>query len=157
VEFWLPGSSNQLNHKTFAATNDDWGSLMEQVQQWAEQHLYPHQIAYFSVYEDEHSMENADIRATLYFRGEANAKLSLPEGVSGPIYKVEHHVQGGDWEESYQWGSDRLAALGLRQSRAIPASANKEEGNEKVMCIISWSRDVENSLNTRNGGCCTIF
>mmetsp|Transcript_24004 Transcript_24004/g.21336 ORF Transcript_24004/g.21336 Transcript_24004/m.21336 type:complete len:103 (+) Transcript_24004:466-774(+) len=102
-------------------------------------------------------MENADIKATLYFRGAENASLSLPAEIATPIYKVEHHVQGGDWDESYKWGEQRLRDLGLRQSRSIPASANKEEGNEKVMCIISWSRDVENSLNTRSGGCCTIF
>lgn len=157
IELYLPGASQSLNHENFQDINDNWAGVLDQARQWAEQHLYPHQIAFFAVYEDEHSDANNDVRATIYYRGAANASLNVPADIKTPIYSSHLHVQGGDWRESYEWAQSKINDLGLQETKAVPATANKEEGNEKVVAIISWSRAVEDSLNQRQGGCCAIF
>lgn len=119
--------------------------------------MYPHQICYLSIYEDEHSFDNDYIRATLYYRGASAAAINVNEDIKLPIYNQEVHIQGGDWVDSYQWGLRRMNELGVRESHCVPVTANKETENEKVVAILYWSRTVEDSLNTRDGGCCAVF
>jgi len=146
-----------LNHKTFSNVEGSWESIMTEATQWLGQHLYPHQIVHFTVYEDEHSLANEDIKVTVYYRGAENSSLAIPEDVNTPIYSHKLIVQGGEWVDAIQWGLDTVNELGLRETRSIPATANKELDNEKVVAVLYWSRAVEDSMNTRSGGCCAIF
>lgn len=130
---------------------------MQDLNQWVNQHLYPHQVHSFAVYEDEHLESNDKVMATVYFKGAANSSLTLPDNISTPIFKTEVNVMRGPWDGAYEWAANRVRQLGLRESRTIPATANKENENQKVVAVLSWERSVEDSLNVRNGGCCTVF
>ena len=124
---------------------------------WCEKHLYPHQIRYLTIYEDEHSFSNDDIHATIYYRGARHDQLSLPVDIQSPIYSYETHVQGGNWSESYEWSANRMTELGVKETHCCPATANKETGNKKVVGLLYWSNTVEEALNNRGGGCCAVF
>jgi len=83
--------------------------------------------------------------------------LSIPEDIKTPLYSHKLIIQKGEWQDAIQWGLDTVTELGLTETKSIPATANKEVDNEKIVVVLYWPRAVEDSMNTRSGGCCAIF
>jgi hypothetical protein len=158
IEFFMPSSGLSVNHESFLNTTGNWDDLIKEVANWMGQHLYPHQVQCVSIYEDEHSLGNDEIRATVYYKDSKSSSIQIPEDIATPIFKYKLSVVGGEWDATYQSGVQAMAEMGVRETRCVPCTANKEEGNEKVQVIFHWDRSTEEALNAQaRGGCCVIF
>lgn len=146
--------------KNFENFEGDWDKVMHDVANWTQQHVRPHNLVSISIYEEEHPNNKQEINASVYFRGDQEEAVSIPESIRTPLYEFKMLHQGGVWADVYAQGKEQLESIGYgAQNNALVATGNHSVDNSKRQVVFYWSKDAQETLNsTARANCdCVIF
>ena len=150
--------------KVLRKEEGQWPDLCNEVKDYCNQHIPPHNLISISLYEDAHPNDGGGINACITHTAGANpAPISdkAQEVAAGPIYEIQVITETGEWEDMFGAARDRINQLGGQEGHLV-ASTNDSSVDGGVIIVLSWKHILQANMMEldRPAGCmeqCTIF
>ena len=163
---WFTKGSNPEGTPCFKVLKRDdgnWQQLINEVGDWLNKYIPPHQLISVSIFEDAHENVGKGINACItHCAGNEPTDLSSnPNPVGGEIYSIETITSTGEWEDLFNSAKDKINVKGGQEGHMV-ASTNDSSNDGSVIIVISWSSLMEGNIreSTRPASCmdnCSIF
>lgn len=141
-------------------------TLAEQVRDWLNAYVAPHQLLSITIHEDEHPNTNSGVvRAIITHTAGANptrladgpAKGTLP---AGGVYTL-HTFMGesnDSWTSVFDQATGKINQIGGQEGFSVTC-ANWSKNDGRFVAVYNWQAIYEAQLTEllRPAGCCTIF
>lgn len=163
---WYSGvaGSPDTHSRVFTCGGEDWNQLAEQVTQWLNDFVAPHQLISVSIYETEHPNNSRTVNAIVTHRaGERPVRLATSAAgrnlPSSGVYTMDV-VRAEDSQGAVMKALSVINRKGGQEGH-VCGTANDSVQQDIVAIVISWAALLEAQIeeDLRPTGCagCSIF